>query len=129
MYCRSCGKENPLHSANCLHCGSKVAIKQAVPLDIQVQESWKALKILAFVVLGVFGIGGLFYGLSGDMGRVRYGTIAPAPSVTATPTPNPSRDFRVRPTALCRDGTYSYSAHRRGTCSHHGGVAEWNPNP
>jgi hypothetical protein len=28
-------------------------------------------------------------------------------------------------TARCRDGTYSYSAHRSGTCSHHGGVAEW----
>ncbi|MFI5702371.1 DUF3761 domain-containing protein [Streptomyces xanthochromogenes] len=28
-------------------------------------------------------------------------------------------------TALCNDGTYSYSAHRRGTCSHHGGVATW----
>ncbi|MFE4697228.1 DUF3761 domain-containing protein [Streptomyces sp. NPDC056738] len=28
-------------------------------------------------------------------------------------------------TALCDDGTYSYSAHRRGTCSHHGGVADW----
>ncbi|HEY0050235.1 MAG TPA: DUF3761 domain-containing protein, partial [Pyrinomonadaceae bacterium] len=29
------------------------------------------------------------------------------------------------PTALCVDGTYSYSANRRGTCSWHGGVAEW----
>jgi len=28
-------------------------------------------------------------------------------------------------TALCRDGTYSYSKHRSGTCSHHGGVAKW----
>lgn len=28
-------------------------------------------------------------------------------------------------TALCRDGTYSYSRSRRGTCSHHGGVAKW----
>jgi Protein of unknown function (DUF3761)/Bacterial SH3 domain len=28
-------------------------------------------------------------------------------------------------TALCRDGTYSFSTHRRGTCSHHGGVAKW----
>jgi Protein of unknown function (DUF3761) len=28
-------------------------------------------------------------------------------------------------TALCRDGTYSYSQHRSGTCSHHGGVAKW----
>ncbi len=28
-------------------------------------------------------------------------------------------------TARCRDGTYSFSQHRRGTCSHHGGVAQW----
>jgi hypothetical protein len=27
--------------------------------------------------------------------------------------------------AQCRDGTYSFSTHRRGTCSHHGGVARW----
>jgi len=28
-------------------------------------------------------------------------------------------------TAECRDGTYSYSQHRQGTCSRHGGVAQW----
>jgi uncharacterized protein YgiM (DUF1202 family) len=28
-------------------------------------------------------------------------------------------------TALCRDGTYSFSKNRRGTCTHHGGVAKW----
>jgi hypothetical protein len=28
-------------------------------------------------------------------------------------------------TALCRDGTYSYSKHRSGTCSGHGGVKRW----
>jgi Protein of unknown function (DUF3761) len=28
-------------------------------------------------------------------------------------------------TARCRDGTYSFSQTRRGTCSHHGGVAQW----
>jgi hypothetical protein len=27
--------------------------------------------------------------------------------------------------AQCRDGSYSFSAHHRGTCSHHGGVARW----
>jgi hypothetical protein len=27
--------------------------------------------------------------------------------------------------AKCRDGTYSFSMHRSGTCSHHGGVAVW----
>lgn len=28
-------------------------------------------------------------------------------------------------TAQCADGTYSFSQHRQGTCSHHGGVAQW----
>ncbi len=28
-------------------------------------------------------------------------------------------------TARCEDGTYSFSEHRSGTCSYHGGVAEW----
>ncbi|HYT45260.1 MAG TPA: DUF3761 domain-containing protein, partial [Methylomirabilota bacterium] len=27
--------------------------------------------------------------------------------------------------AKCSDGTYSFSQHRSGTCSHHGGVAQW----
>lgn len=36
--------------------------------------------------------------------------------------------YNARPagaTALCRDGSYSFSRNRRGTCSHHGGVARW----
>lgn len=40
-----------------------------------------------------------------------------------SPTPYPSRPTGA--TALCRDGTYSFSQSRRGTCSHHGGVAKW----
>jgi hypothetical protein len=28
-------------------------------------------------------------------------------------------------TAKCRDGSWSFSEHARGTCSHHGGVAVW----
>jgi hypothetical protein len=27
--------------------------------------------------------------------------------------------------AKCRDGTWSFSKSRRGTCSHHGGVGSW----
>lgn len=27
--------------------------------------------------------------------------------------------------AKCWDGTFSFSQHRRGTCSHHGGVQNW----
>jgi hypothetical protein len=30
-----------------------------------------------------------------------------------------------RHTATCRDGSISYSEHNRGTCSSHGGVADW----
>lgn len=32
-------------------------------------------------------------------------------------------------TARCYDGTYSYSEHASGTCSHHGGVARWIRHP
>jgi hypothetical protein len=28
-------------------------------------------------------------------------------------------------TAQCADGAYSFSTHRQGTCSHHGGVSKW----
>lgn len=38
-------------------------------------------------------------------------------------------DLVFPPGALCRDGSYSDSASRRGTCSWHGGVEEWNPGP
>ncbi|WP_081715973.1 DUF3761 domain-containing protein [Paraburkholderia mimosarum] len=31
----------------------------------------------------------------------------------------------VGATAKCGDGTYSFSQHHAGTCSHHHGVAEW----
>lgn len=34
-----------------------------------------------------------------------------------------------RITAICCDGTYSYSKHRSGTCSHHGGVCKWINKP
>jgi len=35
------------------------------------------------------------------------------------------RRERENATAIRADETYSYSATRRGTCSHHGGVAHW----
>jgi Protein of unknown function (DUF3761) len=46
-----------------------------------------------------------------------------------TPVHRPARDDSGKPqgdTALCRDGTYSFSQHRDGTCSHHGGVQRWD---
>jgi len=46
-----------------------------------------------------------------------------------TPVHRPARDDRGEPQgdrALCRDGSYSFSQHRDGTCSHHGGVQRWD---
>lgn len=43
-----------------------------------------------------------------------YVYTAPAPQVNSSGA-----------TALCSDGSLSYSAHHQGTCSHHGGVAVW----
>jgi hypothetical protein len=31
----------------------------------------------------------------------------------------------VGASAQCRDGSYSFSRHHQGTCSHHGGVSRW----
>ena len=42
-----------------------------------------------------------------------------------TPSPVTSNTVPSGATAQCRDGTYSFSASRRGTCSRHGGVASW----
>ncbi len=42
-----------------------------------------------------------------------------APALAAAGSPPPGA------TALCRDGTNSYSRHHSGTCSWHGGVAVW----
>jgi hypothetical protein len=41
------------------------------------------------------------------------------------PSPVRSRSVPAGATARCGDGTYSFSRHHRGTCSHHGGVAAW----
>lgn len=47
------------------------------------------------------------------------GVWVPSPQRTPEGQPPPGA------TARCRDGTYSFSQNRRGTCSHHGGVASW----
>jgi Protein of unknown function (DUF3761)/G5 domain len=67
-------------------------------------------------------------------------TPAPAQSITPTDCPNgtyvnsvgntvcspySSPTAPAGATAQCVDGTYSFSQSRSGTCSHHGGVAQW----
>lgn len=53
--------------------------------------------------------------------------IAPSPYITPIPFDEFMKRVGLRATAICADGTYSYSANRRGNCSHHGGVAQWLP--
>jgi hypothetical protein len=49
-----------------------------------------------------------------------------APKTThAKPKKKPAPSYPAGATAVCNDGTLSYSKHRSGTCSHHGGVATW----
>ena len=46
-----------------------------------------------------------------------YGSTVHSPAYSATVPTSAS--------AQCRDGTYSFSQSRSGTCSHHGGVSSW----
>jgi hypothetical protein len=66
---------------------------------------------------------------------IAIGTKAPAPTcengtyvnsagnTVCSPYSSPSAPAGA--SAQCGDGTYSFSQSRRGTCSHHGGVAIW----
>lgn len=49
----------------------------------------------------------------------------PAAEPEPEPAPAPEPEHPEGATALCSNGTYSWSENRRGTCSHHGGVAQW----
>lgn len=51
------------------------------------------------------------------------GERVPSPTWTADGQPPAGAS------AQCRDGSYSFSRHRQGTCSHHGGVARWITSP
>jgi hypothetical protein len=50
--------------------------------------------------------------------------IAPSPAPTPIPFDKFMKLVGLRATAICADGTYSYSRTRRGACSRHGGVAQ-----
>jgi hypothetical protein len=43
----------------------------------------------------------------------------------SVPSPYIAPSAPAGASAQCRDGTYSFSQHRQGTCSGHGGVSRW----
>jgi hypothetical protein len=55
----------------------------------------------------------------------KRGGAAQGRSSSTTPRSSTRENRTGAPTARCKDGTTSYSAHHSGTCSGHGGVAEW----
>ncbi len=64
--------------------------------------------------------GGILGTLFGKKGGAAQGR-----SSTTTPRSSTRENKSGTPTAKCKDGSTSYSAHHSGTCSGHGGVAEW----
>jgi len=68
------------------------------------------------VLAAVAGFGVFALGSAASAGTAISGVTA---SLTESAAAPPGA------TARCRDGTYSFSHHRSGTCSHHGGVAIW----
>jgi hypothetical protein len=81
-----------------------------------------------FWVLGVWGFVGFIEGnYSSNESKVKE--IVVSRPVTRSSKESKSNNLQsfpqAKPSAICRDGTYSYSSNRRGTCSHHGGVARW----
>jgi len=58
------------------------------------------------------------------LGQAR-GFVNPQARRPASPTRTADNQPPAGATAQCRDGSYSFSQHRSGTCSHHGGVARW----
>lgn len=95
------GIENRLHRAVCSHTVSLRAAQREIAHD------WRHTFVGA---------------PSGTTERV-----TPRPPTTTSPTGTPKSNPTVPlgATARCEDGTYSFSQSRSGTCSHHGGVAEW----
>ena len=58
---------------------------------------------------------------------MRRSMLAACAAAAVAATPAAARTTAAPPgaTARCVDGTYSFSAHHSGTCSHHHGVAAW----
>ena len=77
--------------------------------------------------------GGVDHSLTGTAGAAAAPAAPATPAVAAggsaasgkAPTVARPGDAPANATAKCRDGTYSASQQHSGSCSHHGGVAEW----
>jgi hypothetical protein len=111
------------------------------------------MKLKNTIILSALGILAIFGFIQhaasphANVAAVQTAHEAATPIVTTTPTPTVPPPITPTPTAFseptqatmqsgdasvpvgatakCADGTYSFSQHRSGTCSHHGGVVQW----
>lgn len=145
--CPHCGNINRNSEPRCLRCGNHLPYAQAsypAARPNNKRRNW-LIAIACFLFLGLVGS---LAEKKNQPGRTTQPSVS-VEQITASPTPHASPKatsygLTSRPaqpaarsrqatqqsapagaSAVCRDGTYSYSQNRRGTCSHHGGVAQW----
>jgi hypothetical protein len=145
--CPSCGNVNRSGEPRCLRCGNYLPYAQApypsAKPNIK-RRNW-LIAIACFLFLGFIGSLAEKKNQPGPATRPSAAAefVSPSPTPYASPKATayglasqpsqptakskqaPQRTAPAGASAVCRDGTYSYSQNRRGTCSHHGGVAQW----
>ncbi len=87
-------------------------------------------KIITIVLLGFTLIGNLIFvspalAKTSHLSTTSKNLYYTNSSGNKVHTPKISNPIPVGATAKCRDNTYSFSQHRKGTCSYHGGVMQW----
>lgn len=78
----------------------------------------------AFIAFAIFTIPTFVYSESNDLTDDGYYQNSDGQEIHR-PSHTKSGKAPDGATAKCRDGSYSFSTHHRGTCSRHGGVSEW----
>jgi hypothetical protein len=108
-------------SYRCKYVARQVAVKAKYGLWITAAEHNATVRILDGCPQLVAPTG-----TAPTISPVRGSQAQPAPRATTTSTA-PNSGYGSA-SAVCNDGTLSYSQHRSGTCSHHGGVRQWLKN-
>lgn len=82
----------------------------------------KLFRVISSILIAFALVFGLLKPVSSALAAASYYTNINGVRVKA-----PAKQLRapIGASARCKDGTYSFSRNRRGTCSGHRGVAQW----